>query len=152
MARVFHHLHAGEGHRLARYRQTQSEEGDAADAALNAWREGRTGYPMVDAGMRQLTASGWMHNRLRLITASFLVKDLGIDPVRGASVFLEHLLDGDDAQNTGNWNWVAGTGADAAPYFRILNPVLQGRRVRPGRRVRATLGPGVGIHAHRLDP
>ena len=127
----FHHLHAGEEHRRARYRQTQWEEGGAADAALNAWREGRTGHPIVDAGMRQLAASGWMHNRLRLITASFLVKDLGIDPIRGASVFLEHLLDGDEAQNTGNWNWVAGTGGDAAPYFRILNPVLQGRRFDP---------------------
>lgn len=127
----FHHLHAGEERRVPRYRHIQWEEGDAADAAFNAWREGRTGYPIVDAGMRQLAASGWMHNRLRLITASFLVKDLGIDPMRGASVFLEHLLDGDDAQNTGNWNWVAGTGVDAAPYVRIFNPVLQGRRFDP---------------------
>jgi deoxyribodipyrimidine photo-lyase len=123
----FHHLQDP----AERYPGIRWKEGVAADAALRAWREGRTGYPIVDAGMRQLTASGWMHNRLRLITASFLVKDLGIDPMRGASVFLEHLLDGDEAQNTGNWNWVAGTGADAAPYFRVFNPVAQGRRFDP---------------------
>ena len=127
----FHHLHAGAENHAVRSQDISWEEGGAADASLSAWRAGRTGHPIVDAGMRQLAASGWMHNRLRLITASFLVKDLGIDPTRGASVFLEHLLDGDEAQNTGNWNWVAGTGGDAAPYFRIFNPVLQGRRFDP---------------------
>jgi deoxyribodipyrimidine photo-lyase len=90
-----------------------------------------TGYPMVDAGMRQLIATGWMHNRLRLITASFLVKDLGIDWRRGESAFMEHLLDGDLSQNNGNWQWVAGVGTDAAPYFRVFNPVVQGRRFDP---------------------
>lgn len=107
------------------------EEGPGADAALQAWREGCTGYPMVDAGMRQLAASGWMHNRMRLITASFLVKDLGIDWRRGEAVFMEHLLDGDMAQNNGNWQWVAGVGTDAAPYFRVFNPVAQGKRFDP---------------------
>ncbi len=107
------------------------EEGSAADEALLAWRSGRTGYPLVDAGMRQLASTGWMHNRARLTAASFLVKDLGIDWRRGESVFIEHLLDGDLAQNNGNWQWVAGVGTDAAPYFRILNPTLQAKRFDP---------------------
>jgi deoxyribodipyrimidine photo-lyase len=102
--------------------------GGAAEEGLRAWREGRTGYPLVDAGMRQLVAEGWMHNRARLVTASFLVKHLGVDWRRGESVFMDHLLDGDLSQNNGNWQWVAGVGTDAAPYFRILNPVLQARR------------------------
>jgi deoxyribodipyrimidine photo-lyase len=129
----FHHLLAGGAADEASggQRRVPWDEGDAADAALLAWETGRTGYPIVDAGMRQLAATGWMHNRVRLITASFLVKDLGIDPIRGAAAFHDHLIDGDVAQNTGNWEWVAGTGADAAPYFRILNPTLQGRRFDP---------------------
>ena len=110
---------------------------DEADASLQAWRDGMTGFPLVDAGMRQLVATGWMHNRSRLVTASFLVKDAGIDWRRGEAVFLEHLLDADMAQNNGNWQWVAGVGTDAAPYFRILNPTLQARRFDPeGRYVR----------------
>lgn len=107
------------------------EEGSGADALLAAWREGRTGYPLVDAGMRQLAATGWMHNRARLVTASFLVKDLGIDWRRGEAVFAEHLLDADTAQNNGNWQWVAGVGTDAAPYFRIFNPTLQAKKFDP---------------------
>jgi len=103
----------------------------AAVDGLTAWRAGRTGYPLVDAGMRQLTSTGWMHNRARLTTASFLVKHLGVDWRRGESVFMEHLLDGDLAQNNGNWQWVAGVGTDAAPYFRILNPTLQAARFDP---------------------
>ena len=105
---------------------------DEADAFLRAWRHGMTGFPLVDAGMRQLVATGWMHNRSRLVTASFLVKDAGIDWRRGEAVFLDHLLDADMAQNNGNWQWVAGVGTDAAPYFRILNPTLQARRFDPG--------------------
>ncbi len=100
-------------------------------AGFAAWRQGRTGYPIVDAGMRQLQADGWMHNRLRLITASFLVKDLLIDWRRGERHFRRLLVDGDVAQNVGNWQWVAGTGSDAAPYFRIFNPILQSRRYDP---------------------
>lgn len=107
------------------------EAGPSADESLAAWAEGRTGYPLVDAGMRQLVATGWMHNRARLVTASFLVKDLGLDWRRGESVYLEHLLDADVQQNTGNWQWVAGVGTDAAPYFRIFNPVLQSKRFDP---------------------
>ena len=102
-----------------------------ADELTAAWREGRTGYPFVDAGMRQLAATGWMHNRARLVTASFLVKDLGVDWRRGEAVFREQLLDADTQQNTGNWQWVAGVGTDAAPYFRIFNPTVQARKFDP---------------------
>ena len=96
-----------------------------------AWAEGRTGYPFVDAAMRQLRAEGWVHNRARMVAASFLVKDLLIDWRLGERYFLRWLVDGDVAQNVGNWQWVAGTGADAAPYFRVFNPVAQGLRFDP---------------------
>jgi deoxyribodipyrimidine photo-lyase len=96
-----------------------------------AWQEGSTGYPIVDAGMRQLLAEGWMHNRVRMLAASFLVKDLLIDWRLGERYFRRMLVDGDVAQNVGNWQWVAGTGADAAPYFRVFNPVTQSRRFDP---------------------
>jgi deoxyribodipyrimidine photo-lyase len=92
--------------------------------------EGRTGYPLVDAGMRQLAAEGWMHNRARLVTASFLVKDLGIDWREGARHFFDLLLDGDVAQNVGNWQWVAGTGVDTRPN-RVFNPTAQAKRLDP---------------------
>lgn len=95
---------------------------------LEAWRHGMTGYPIVDAAMRQLVAEGWIHNRLRMLAASFLVKDLLIDWRLGERFFRRNLLDGDVAQNAGNWQWVAGTGTDATPYFRIFNPVTQSRR------------------------
>jgi deoxyribodipyrimidine photo-lyase len=97
-------------------------------AALRAWQRGETGYPIVDAGMRELAATGWMHNRVRLIVASFLTKDLRISWVEGARWFWENLVDADLANNSLNWQWVAGCGADAAPYFRIFNPALQGAR------------------------
>jgi len=116
----------------AEFRDVAWVDGAEAEDALSAWSAGLTGYPIVDAGMRQLVATGWMHNRLRLITASFLVKDLGVDWRRGAEVFGRHLLDGDVAQNTGNWQWVAGVGTDAARYFRILSPVRQAARFDPG--------------------
>jgi deoxyribodipyrimidine photo-lyase len=99
--------------------------------ALAAWRNGRTGYPIVDAGMRQLARTGWMHNRVRLVTASFLVKDLLLDWRHGERWFRHLLVDGDVPQNAGNWQWVAGTGPDAAPYFRVLNPTTQSRRFDP---------------------
>jgi deoxyribodipyrimidine photo-lyase len=98
---------------------------------LEAWQRGLTGYPVVDAGMRQLLAEGWMHNRVRMIAASFLVKDLLIDWRAGERWFRRHLVDADVAQNVGNWQWIAGTGADAAPYFRVFNPVTQSRRFDP---------------------
>ena len=95
-------------------------------AEFDAWREGRTGYPVVDAAMRQLRRTGWMHNRARMIVASFLVKDLLIDWRWGERWFMNNLIDGDPAANNGGWQWTAGTGTDAAPYFRIFNPVTQG--------------------------
>ena len=98
---------------------------------LPAWKKGLTGYPIVDAGMRELWRTGFMHNRVRMIVASFLVKDLMIDWRIGESWFWDTLVDGDRASNPANWQWVAGSGADAAPYFRIFNPVLQGEKFDP---------------------
>jgi deoxyribodipyrimidine photo-lyase len=98
---------------------------------FDAWTKGMTGYPVVDAGMRELNATGWMHNRARMITASFLVKDLLVDWRWGEAYFMSQLIDGDPAANNGGWQWTAGTGTDAAPYFRIFNPVLQGQKFDP---------------------
>lgn len=98
------------------------------DAGFDAWCEGRTGYPLVDAAMRQLTSTGWMHNRLRMVTAMFLTKHLLIDWRRGEAFFMEHLVDGELGANNGGWQWAASTGTDAAPYFRIFNPTTQGER------------------------
>ncbi|TYL51638.1 deoxyribodipyrimidine photo-lyase [Nocardioides sp. BGMRC 2183] len=104
---------------------------DEPEALIEAWRRGRTGFPIVDAGMRQLAAEGWMHNRVRMITASLLTKDLHVWWPTGARHFLDHLVDGDLASNNHGWQWVAGTGTDAAPYFRVFNPVTQGLRFDP---------------------
>ena len=109
-------------------------------AALDAWRNGGTGYPLVDAGMRQLLREGWMHNRARLVVGSFLTKHLGIDWRAGAAYFFEHLVDGDVANNTGNWQWVAGTGADSRPH-RMLSPSRQAQRFDP-----------CGVYARRYIP
>ncbi len=100
-------------------------------AEFDAWRAGQTGYPVVDAAMRQLAASGWLHNRARMIVASFLVKHLLIDWRWGERWFMRQLVDGDPAANNGGWQWAAGTGTDAAPYFRVFNPVTQGRKFDP---------------------
>ncbi|MBX3026150.1 deoxyribodipyrimidine photo-lyase [bacterium] len=100
-------------------------------AAFAAWCAGRTGYPIVDAAMRQLARTGWMHNRARMIVASFLTKDLLLDWRAGERVFMRHLVDGDPASNNGGWQWAASTGTDPQPYFRIFNPVLQGERFDP---------------------
>lgn len=100
-------------------------------AAFAAWCQGRTGYPIVDAGMRQLAETGWMHNRVRMIAASFLSKDLLLDWRLGERFFYERLVDGDPASNNGGWQWAASTGTDAQPWFRIFNPVLQGRKFDP---------------------
>ncbi|MCU0780352.1 MAG: DNA photolyase family protein [Akkermansiaceae bacterium] len=104
---------------------------DGTDESLAAWQHGRTGFPLVDAGMRELLASGHMHNRTRMITAMFLTKDLRHHWAAGESWFMRHLTDGDTAPNNGGWQWCAGTGADAAPYFRIQNPWLQSARHDP---------------------
>jgi deoxyribodipyrimidine photo-lyase len=107
------------------------EHGRHADEAFRAWCEGRTGYPLVDAAMAQIAQTGWMHNRLRMLAASFLVKDLGIDWRRGEAYFAEHLIDYELASNNGGWQWVASTGCDAQPWFRVFNPVTQSRRFDP---------------------
>lgn len=104
---------------------------DDPGSGFDAWRAGRTGFPIVDAGMRQLLAEGWMHNRVRMITASFLTKDLHVWWRHGADHFLDHLIDGDLASNTHGWQWTAGTGTDAAPYFRVFNPMTQGEKFDP---------------------
>ncbi|WP_432062921.1 cryptochrome/photolyase family protein [Streptomyces sp. S1] len=113
-----------------RPRHDRWRRGAEAEADLRAWREGRTGYPVVDAALRQLAHEGWMHNRGRLLTASFLTKTLYLDWREGARHFLSLLVDGDVAENQLNWQWVAGTGADTRPN-KVLNPVLQGRRYDP---------------------
>ncbi len=114
---------------------------DSARQRFARWAEGRTGFPIVDAGMRQLLATGWMHNRARMITARFLVKDLHIPWQWGARHFMNHLIDGDLASNNHGWQWVAGTGTDAAPYFRVFNPAAQAARFDP-----------VGEYARRWIP
>ncbi len=103
-----------------------------SDQLLQAWQRGRTGFPLVDAGMRQLRAAGWMHNRVRMIAASVLVKDFRVDWRLGEAWFWERLVDADAASNSGNWQWVAGCGADAAPFFRIFSPVRQSERFDRG--------------------
>jgi deoxyribodipyrimidine photo-lyase len=113
------------------YDAIEWETGAEADALFAAWCEGRTGYPLVDAAMRQLNTSGYMHNRLRMVTASFLVKDLGLDWRRGEAYFAEKLNDFDLAANNGGWQWAASTGCDAQPWFRIFNPVTQSEKFDP---------------------
>ncbi|OBB56243.1 deoxyribodipyrimidine photolyase [Mycobacterium sp. 852013-51886_SCH5428379] len=107
------------------------DEGAAAEKMFAAWKAGRTGFPIVDAGMRQLAAIGWMHNRVRMIVASFLVKDLHLPWQWGARWFLEQLVDGDMANNQHGWQWTAGSGTDAAPFFRVFNPTTQGAKFDP---------------------
>jgi deoxyribodipyrimidine photo-lyase len=104
---------------------------DNDPAQIEAWTAGLTGYPIVDAAMRQLADTGWVHNRARIVAASFLVKDLLVDWRIGERVFMQGLIDGDPCNNNGGWQWVAGTGTDAAPYFRILNPTVQARKLDP---------------------
>ena len=106
-------------------------EGAAAERAFEAWRAGRTGFPIVDAGMRQLREQAWMHNRVRMIVASFLVKDLHLPWWWGARHFMRLLVDGDLASNQHGWQWTAGSGTDASPYFRVFNPVTQGEKFDP---------------------
>jgi deoxyribodipyrimidine photo-lyase len=113
------------------YDRIRWAEGEAADARFAAWCEARTGYPLVDAAMAQINQTGYMHNRLRMVVASFLTKDLGIDWRRGEAYFATHLNDFDLAANNGGWQWAASTGCDAQPYFRIFNPVSQSERFDP---------------------
>ena len=113
---------------FARMPVDEPEPGSLAAQRLDAWQRGRTGFPLVDAGMRQLQSERWMHNRVRMVVASFLVKDLHIGWTHGAAYFMAHLYDGDIAQNQLNWQWVAGCGNDPAPFYRIFNPVLQSEK------------------------
>ena len=123
---VLHHHPHVVGHAFkAEYEHVRWEHGRSADAHFAAWCDGRTGYPLVDAAMQQINQTGYMHNRLRMVVASFLVKDLGIDWRRGEAYFAEKLNDFDLAANNGGWQWAASTGCDAQPYFRIFNPVSQ---------------------------
>ena len=128
---LWHHPDSARQSLQPKLRAMSADEGPLADRRFEGWATGRTGFPIVDAGMRQLLAEGWMHNRVRMITASFLVKDLHLPWQRGARHFLHHLVDGDLASNTHGWQWVAGTGTDPAPFFRIFNPVTQGRTWDP---------------------
>ncbi len=139
---LYHHQlhHEGRAPRMPSALESafRTEADDAG--AVDAWREGRTGIPTVDAAMRQLTATGWMSNRARLVTASFLTRHLLMHPRVGERHFLRHLVDGDVANNRGGWQWTAGIGLDAQPWFRIFNPVRQGQRFDPdGRWVRRWL-------------
>jgi deoxyribodipyrimidine photo-lyase len=125
---LFHHPHVEHG---AFRREFDAIEWEGTEEWFQAWCEGETGYPIVDAGMRELAATGFMHNRVRMIVASFLTRDLLIPWQRGERWFMRHLVDGDLASNNGGWQWVAGTGTDAQPWFRIFNPVLQGEKFDP---------------------
>ncbi len=107
------------------------DDGPEADRRFEAWAAGRTGFPIVDAGMRQLQAEAWVHNRVRMVVGSFLVKDLHLPWQRGARHFMRHLRDGDLASNSHGWQWLAGTGTDPSPYFRVFNPTTQGRTHDP---------------------
>ena len=133
----------------------EHDNGKTVQRRFEAWCEGRTGYPVVDAGMRQLRAENWMHNRVRMIVASFLVKDLHVPWWWGARHFMRHLIDGDLASNQHNWQWVAGCGTDAAPYFRIFNPITQGEKFDPnGDYVRKYVPELRGVRGktvHKLD-
>jgi deoxyribodipyrimidine photo-lyase len=114
-----------------RFSAMRYDSGAEADVKFEAWKQGKTGFPMVDAGMRQLLADGWVHNRVRMIVASFLVKDLHLEWQLGAAWFEENLTDFDPASNAHGWQWTAGCGTDASPYYRVFNPILQGYKFDP---------------------
>ncbi len=128
---LFHNPHTITEYLNPAFAEMEYDRGPIADARFEAWTQGKTGYPFVDAGMRQLLTEGWMHNRVRMVTASFLVKDLHLEWQQGAAWFFELLKDADYASNQHGWQWTAGCGTDAAPYFRIFNPVMQGQKFDP---------------------
>lgn len=128
---LFHHPHTTWKNLQPKMDSIELDTDAKAKKKFALWCAGNTGFPIVDAGIRQMLATGWMHNRVRMITASFLVKDLHLPWQWGAKFFMKHLVDGDIASNNHGWQWTAGTGTDAAPYFRIFNPVLQGERFDP---------------------
>ncbi|QXQ15647.1 cryptochrome/photolyase family protein [Skermania piniformis] len=128
---LFHRPETARHNYITRFDRMGYATGPEADELFAAWCAGRTGYPIVDAGMRQLLAEGWMHNRVRMITASFLTKDLHLPWWWGARHFLRYLVDGDLASNQHGWQWVAGTGTDASPFVRVFNPLTQGEKFDP---------------------
>jgi deoxyribodipyrimidine photo-lyase len=131
-ADVLHHYpHTVNDYYEPKFKQLKYDTGAAAQKKFELWCKGETGFPMVDAGMRQLLAEGWMHNRVRMIVASFLVKDLHLEWTWGAAHFEAHLSDFDPASNSHGWQWTAGCGTDASPYYRIFNPILQGLKFDP---------------------
>ena len=150
---LYHRPHVVGGSFKAEYDRIRWEEGAHADELFAAWCEGRTGYPLVDAAMAQINQTGYMHNRLRMVVASFLTKDLGIDWRRGEAYFATHLNDFDLAANNGGWQWASSSGADAQPYFRIFNPVAQSEKFDPqGKFIRRYLPqlaalPDAALHA-----
>ncbi len=143
---LHHHPHVAHASFRPEYDRIRWESGATADALLAAWSEGRTGYPLVDAAMAQINTTGFMHNRLRMVAASFLVKDLGVDWRRGEAYFARKLVDFDLAANNGGWQWCASSGCDAQPWFRIFNPITQSKRFDPqGRFIRRYLPQLAGL-------
>jgi deoxyribodipyrimidine photo-lyase len=122
---LFNNPHTENDYYAPRFKQMQY---NSPDEKFEAWKSGKTGFPLVDAAMRQLITEGWMHNRTRMIVASFLVKDLHLEWQLGADFFKEHLIDYDVASNAHGWQWTAGTGTDASPYYRVFNPIEQGKK------------------------
>ena len=148
---LFHHPHVVERAFKPAYDAIAWDTGDAADALFAAWCAGRTGYPLVDAAMAQINQTGYMHNRLRMIVASFLTKDLGVSWQRGEAYFADRLIDFDLAANNGGWQWAASTGCDAQPWFRIFNPVTQSEKFDPeGRFIKRYLPQLTNVPAARI--
>lgn len=128
---LFRNQHTIDDYYEPRYKNMRYDSGAKARVKLERWQQGKTGFPMVDAGMRQLLNTGWMHNRVRMIVASFLIKDLHLEWQQGARWFEENLSDFDPASNSHGWQWTAGCGTDASPYYRVFNPILQGYKFDP---------------------
>ena len=148
---LYHHPHVVQGAFKPAYDRIEWDTGPGADALFAAWCEGRTGYPLVDAAMLQLNRTGYMHNRLRMVTASFLCKDLGIDWRRGEAYFALRLNDFDLAANNGGWQWASSSGCDAQPYFRIFNPVTQSQKFDPeGKFIKRYLPQLAGLTAQEI--
>jgi deoxyribodipyrimidine photo-lyase len=128
---LFRNPHTLDDYYEPRFKAMRYDTGTKAKTKLERWQSGTTGFPMVDAGMRQLAQTGWMHNRVRMIVASFLVKDLHLEWQLGAKWFEQNLTDFDPASNSHGWQWTAGCGTDASPYYRVFNPILQGYKFDP---------------------
>jgi deoxyribodipyrimidine photo-lyase len=149
---LHHHPHTYDSYYEPRFEALAYDDPDEFPEKLEAWKTGTTGYPIVDAAMRQLVQSGWMHNRTRMIVASFLVKDLHFEWQIGAKFFEKHLIDFDPASNSHGWQWTAGCGTDASPFYRVFNPILQGAKFDPeGEYVRNWVPelshlPAAGVH------